>query len=330
MIPKEYINEGFYNKLEFIEQQEDIMNISVVIPMYNREKTIGRAIRSILQQTFLPMEIIVVDDCSVDGSVNMVREIRKEDKRIKLICLKKNSGAQAARNYGIKEARGEWILLLDSDDELLYNALEIYRDVVEENIGYDVYYGDYYRRENDKRKYVNCRMKKKEGVFFPDMLWGAKVLFQGMLIRKSALEDIKLLDENVPAYQEWDTNIRLSLKHKYFYIHRPLFIYNIYLEGTISTDLKRSVRGFQYVVLKNWDLFLNNRGMVSILSYYEGMYRRYKRCDDYKQYLFFYIWRILCITSTNKICRNLYLKMFGYVWRRKAKKISQKQWRTKN
>lgn len=301
------------------------MDISVVIPMYNREKTIERAIRSILRQTFMPMEIIIADDCSTDASVRIVREIRKKDRRIRLIRLRKNSGAQAARNCGIKVAKGEWILFLDSDDELVYNALEILRDAVEKHRDYDVFYGDYYRGENGKQKYVNCRMKRQEGFFFPDMLWGSKVLFPGLMVRKSALEDIGLLDENVPSYQEWDTNIRLSLKHKYFYIHRPVAIYNIYSAGTISADSERGVRGFRYVVLKNRDLFLNNRGMVSILFYYEGMYRRYKRCNSYKQYYYFCMWRFICITSQNKFARDLYLNLFRHVWRQKAKKIIQKQ-----
>lgn len=299
------------------------MNISVVIPMYNREKTIECTIKSILRQTFLPMEIVVVDDCSTDRSVEIVREIRKKDRIVRLIRLKKNSGAQAARNCGIKAARGDWILFLDSDDELMYNALEIHRDAVEKNIGYDVYYGDYYRQENGKKKYVNCKMKGKEGNLFPDMLWGSKVLFLGVLVRKSALEDIGLLDENVPAYQEWDTNIRLSLKHKYFYIHRPLAIYNIYAEGTISANVERNARGFQYVVIKNRDLFLNNRGMVSILLYYEGMYWRYKRCNAYKQYYYFYMWKFICITSNSKSVRDLYLNLFRHVWERKGKRINR-------
>lgn len=68
------------------------MNISVVIPMYNREKTIERTITSILRQTFLPMEIIVADDCSTDKSVQIVREIRKKNSRIRLICLRKILG----------------------------------------------------------------------------------------------------------------------------------------------------------------------------------------------------------------------------------------------
>lgn len=298
------------------------MNISVVIPMYNRENTIERAILSILNQTFLPMEIIVVDDCSTDGSVRIVREIRKRDRRVRLIHLRKNSGAQAARNCGIKAAKGEWILFLDSDDELTHNALETQREAIEKNIGYDVFYGDYYRRENDKEKYINCRMKRKEGIFFPEMLWGSKVLFPGLLVRKKALEDIGLLDENVPAYQEWDTNIRLSLKHKYFYIHHPLVIYNIYAKGTISADSERGVRGFQYVVLKNRDLFLNNGGMISIFSYYEGMYRRYKRCNSYKQYYYFGMWKFICIISNSKLGRDLYLNLFRHVWERKGRRIS--------
>ncbi len=96
---------------------------SIIIPMYNRERFIARAINSCLNQDFENYEIIVVDDGSTDKSVDVVKKYT--DPRIKLICHKVNRGVGPARNTGVDEATGEWVICLDSDDELLPGALSL-------------------------------------------------------------------------------------------------------------------------------------------------------------------------------------------------------------
>ena len=87
--------------------------ISVVIPLYNKEKTIARAIHSVLNQTYKHFEVIIVNDGSIDNSLNIVQSI--PDHRIKIIT-KKNGGVSSARNTGIKAATCSCIAFLDSDD----------------------------------------------------------------------------------------------------------------------------------------------------------------------------------------------------------------------
>ena len=94
---------------------------TIIIPMYNREWFIARAINSCLNQDFEDFEVIVVDDGSTDGSVEVVRGFA--DPRIRLTCLPDNRGVSVARNAGIDQARGEWVVPLDSDDELTPGAL---------------------------------------------------------------------------------------------------------------------------------------------------------------------------------------------------------------
>ena len=94
---------------------------SIIIPMYNRENFILRSITSCLKQDFEDFEIIVVDDGSVDGSVNVVKRIL--DSRIRLICHTVNRGVGPARNTGVDAATGEWVICFDSDDELFPGAL---------------------------------------------------------------------------------------------------------------------------------------------------------------------------------------------------------------
>ncbi|WP_027339026.1 glycosyltransferase family 2 protein [Halonatronum saccharophilum] len=90
--------------------------ISIVTPLYNSEDYISKTIESVLGQTHQNWELIIVDDCSSDNGVQIVRKYQKQDSRIKLIELKKNSGSAVARNTAIREADGRYIAFLDSDD----------------------------------------------------------------------------------------------------------------------------------------------------------------------------------------------------------------------
>ncbi len=97
--------------------------ISVIVPTYNRKSTIGRAIESLLRQTYSDIEIVIVDDASKDGTEQYVRE-NFTDERIRYERVSENAGADAARNRGLDLVRGEFVAFLDSDDELFPNALE--------------------------------------------------------------------------------------------------------------------------------------------------------------------------------------------------------------
>ena len=95
--------------------------ISVIIPLYNKEAIIRRSVQSVLSQSFVDLELIIVDDGSTDGSYGIVENIH--DSRIRLIH-QENGGPSKARNTGVHYAKGEWILFLDADDELAEGALE--------------------------------------------------------------------------------------------------------------------------------------------------------------------------------------------------------------
>jgi glycosyltransferase involved in cell wall biosynthesis len=99
---------------------------SIVMPVHNRATLVGRALRSCLEQSFTDFEIVVVDDGSSDGSVDAIRAY--DDPRIRLIVHERNLGRCPARNTAMAAARGEWFVFLDSDDELLPNALQAIHD----------------------------------------------------------------------------------------------------------------------------------------------------------------------------------------------------------
>lgn len=95
--------------------------VSIIMPLYNSEQYISDTIKSVINQTYDNWELIIVDDCSTDKSVEIVKSFK--DKRIRLLHNDKNSGAAISRNYALREAKGDWIAFLDADDQWLPNKL---------------------------------------------------------------------------------------------------------------------------------------------------------------------------------------------------------------
>ena len=103
--------------------------VSVVIPAYNAELFIRNAIQSVQSQTLSNIEIIVIDDASTDFTSSIVKEIMAQDSRIVYLRMKSNSGPSASRNFGISHARGQWVALLDADDQFFPHRLERLTDI---------------------------------------------------------------------------------------------------------------------------------------------------------------------------------------------------------
>ena len=89
--------------------------VSIIMPSYNTAQYISQSIQSVLAQTYLNWELIIVDDCSTDNTENVV-SVFLNDNRIKFLKNERNSGAAVSRNRALREARGKWIAFLDSDD----------------------------------------------------------------------------------------------------------------------------------------------------------------------------------------------------------------------
>lgn len=121
---------GFPNEFKDIKKKSPYF--SVIVPFYNVEKYIEQCLESIQGQTFSDIEIICVDDCGEDNSSKIVKRLAKEDKRIKIVKHSKNKGLGAARNTGMKYAKGEYVLFVDSDDWLNINMLQILYDKIQE------------------------------------------------------------------------------------------------------------------------------------------------------------------------------------------------------
>jgi len=121
--------------------------ISIIIPLYNKEHIIRRSVQSLLSQSFKDLELIIVDDGSTDGSYDIVENIR--DSHIRLIH-QENGGPSKARNTGVHSAKGDWILFLDADDELMPGALAHFDTLIKNSNGVELICCEFVTKKQNK------------------------------------------------------------------------------------------------------------------------------------------------------------------------------------
>jgi len=228
-------------------------NISVIIPTYNRAHLLPRAIKSVLNQTYKDFELIIVDDASTDNTEEVVREFQEKDKRIVYVKHQKNRGGSAARNTGIKLAKGECIALLDDDDEWLPEKLE--REIEKiQSLSSDVgvvYSGVFWVLE-DTGRVISKVVPTLHGKMYIDFLRGAIIALPSTLIRKSCFQRSGLFDEELPACQDWDMWIRLAKYYEFDFI--PEALVKAYIHGEqISTNLKARIRAREMLLKKYYE-----------------------------------------------------------------------------
>ena len=191
--------------------------VSIVIPAYNAEKDIAQAIRCAVSQTYPQIEVIVVDDGSQDKTVQTARDILKSsfNGRWSVLELGVNRGASAARNFALKQAKGEWVQFLDSDDAIATDKIEAQMEYAR-TAGPDVsaIYSSWRHVYLEDGNFVpagpvnTTRYEGKHPLMF--CMYYASLHHGACLIRRSALEHIEGFDETLRTYEDADLLIRLA------------------------------------------------------------------------------------------------------------------------
>ncbi|WP_373033199.1 glycosyltransferase [Sulfurovum sp.] len=200
---------------------KDDIKVSIVIPVYNAEEHITETLDSATSQTLHEIEIICVDDCSTDNSIKIIQDYIQKDKRVSLIKLKQNSKTSVARNTGIKEAKGEFILPLDADDTIdetyCEKAFNVFRDYPNISV---VYSKANMFNENTIWQW-NLRPYSSKKIIDDNMV------FCSGLFRKSDWEKLGGYNENMKeGYEDWDFWLKFTEQEMKFYrIPEILFHY---------------------------------------------------------------------------------------------------------
>ena len=214
------------------------MKISVVIPTFNRISLVARAIDSVLKQSLNPYEIIVVDDGSDDGTSEM---IQNKYKSIKLI-QQQNNGVSAARNNGIKHAKGDWIALLDSDDEWTEKKLENQVDRLIKTPEYDFCHTNEIWIRNGVRVNQRKKHEKYGGYIFDKCLDICRISPSSVLFRKNILDHVGWFDDQLPVCEDYDLWLRITSEYRILFIDEPLII----KYGGHDDQLSHSVESIEF------------------------------------------------------------------------------------
>ena len=192
------------------------MQISVIIPTYNREKMLIRAINSVVQQTVAPAEIIVVDDGSTDATRQLIKKHFSEVKYL----YQTNRGVSAARNVGINAASGDWLALLDSDDEWLPGKLEQQIKLINEQNLKVCHTNEVWIRNGEQINQMK-KHSKSGGWIFDKCLPLCAMSPSSILIHKSVFQEVGLFDENLPACEDYDLWLQITARYQVAYVSTP-------------------------------------------------------------------------------------------------------------
>ncbi len=189
----------------------ELLDVSVVIPTYNRSSYLPRAIRSVLNQSQISLELILVDDGSTDGTRELMDCMVQEDSRIQYL-YQKNQGPSAARNLGIRSSNTPFIAFLDSDDEWLPKKLKNQIGFFKSHSDYLICQTEEIWIRNGKRVNPMNKHKKLGGSIFAQSLPLSIISPSCVMMRREFFDQVGLFDESLPACEDYDLWLRASCR----------------------------------------------------------------------------------------------------------------------
>ncbi len=207
-------------------------SVSIIVPVYNAEKTIERCVNSILNQTYKDFELLLLDDGSTDGSGMICDDYAKRDVRVR-VCHKENSGVSDTRNQGIDMAEGEYLQFVDSDDWIIPEATGFFFRAAAEH-GCDMVIGDFYRVIGERvaqkgtiekdgileRKDYAARMMRKPADFYYGVLWNK--FYRSSIIREHQIK----MDRTVSWCEDFLFNMEYVRHINTIYVLKvPMYYY---------------------------------------------------------------------------------------------------------
>jgi len=225
--------------------------VSVIIPTYNSAQYICETLDSVLAQTYKDYEIIVVDDGSTDNTREVLKPYMSKIKYI----YKENGGPASARNVGIKNARGEYIAFLDSDDIWLPEKLEKQIEYLQSNPDIALVYSDCIRfNENGVCQRKSNVYHLREGYIFFKLLEGNFITTSTVIVRRECLDKVGYFDEELDDLkhsEDYDLWLRISRSFKIGYIREPLVKYRVRESGLNRSNIDRAYKALLKVFDKN-------------------------------------------------------------------------------
>ena len=238
--------------------------VSVIIPTYNRAELIQRALLSLQNQTNQDFEIFVVDDASTDNTEEVIKNFN--DNRIKYIVLPENKGQCISRNIALKQANGDYIGFLDSDDEWLPEKIEKQLRVFEQSKDprLAAVYCGYIEKDEIRNKTLSFFSDRNntKGDFYKKLLTGFCPSTPTMfLVKRSVLDEVQGFDEFLPTFVDYDLWLRIArLGYSFDSVEEPLIVKYEHAGSQIAKDLQKRKKGLELFLEKWGDEILEKAG----------------------------------------------------------------------
>lgn len=233
--------------------------VSIIVPVYNAAKFLDNTINSVKKQTYSNWELLFVNDCTPDNSVEIINEYIKNDSRIKLFEQKVNGGAALSRNRGIKEANGEYICFLDADDLWTENKLELQVNFMKKSNVEFIYSSYEFANENGipkgKKVIVPEKINYKQSLK-NTTIWTSTVMLN---MNKLTKEDIYM--PNVRRGQDTATWWKILKKINYAYGIKDVLAYYRRTNDSLSSNKLKALK-------RTWILYRNVEHLNLIYSCY--------------------------------------------------------------
>jgi glycosyltransferase involved in cell wall biosynthesis len=211
--------------------------VSVIMPNYNKGRYIDIAIRSVINQTYPNWELIIVDDGSTDNSRSVIQRYANCNK-VKTVFLDRNYGVAHARNIALKEASGDFIAFLDSDDIYRRNKLEMQLSMIDDD-EYAVVYSDWFTIDKDNKVRTHThvpRLAPCEDGYILDLLLGSRgICIATILVPRYLLDISGPFREDTVVAEDMDMLYRLARRFPFFYTPFPLYGYRL-LDDSMSNS----------------------------------------------------------------------------------------------
>ena len=231
------------------KSQKNTNLVSIIIPTYNSHKYIKDTLNSLINQTHSYIEILCIDDGSTDNTIQIIKDLETtNDINIKIID-QNNQGPSHARNRGIQLAKAEYILALDSDDQIAPDYIEkaLTTFQIEPNLSVVFTEAVFYGTEN--------KIWATEDVRLPE-LFSRNFLNVTALFKKSAWRDAGGYDEKLPGYEDWDLWITLASKgHRFKLIPEPLFFYRFRSNSRAANSEHKDAQKRMAIMRKHKDIY---------------------------------------------------------------------------
>lgn len=228
-------------------KRKESAKIAVIIPTFNRQKLLTKAIDSVLSQTYQNFQLIVVDDGSTDNTAEVVAGYGTDIWYV----FQENHGPAAARNNGIKRANSDFIAFLDSDDWFAPEKLEMQLEAMEKNHQFMISHTDeiWYRRGlhlNQKKKH-----HKPNGYIFPRCLQLCTVSMSTVMARRQLFDRCGLFDEDLPCCEDYDFWLRVSVTLPFLKIDHPLTLKDGGRPDELSVQFRTGMDRFRIRSISN-------------------------------------------------------------------------------